>query len=183
MGWLNTLLDVTSVAVSVANYNKLENLRKGGQASQAIAEILYILRQEAFNYRQSAEEIRLQEAQNPKVAAGAMRILENRLRESPITPDIFPELSDKDYVATTTRLIQSESNRMMRQLSPAEQAEVNQAVQNSVALSEATYYLENYEDAITLRAAQEDYHMLESRNKQPTKTGLGCAVVIMASIV
>jgi len=179
MSWLNTLFDVTNVALNVANYNKLEQLKNEGAASQMIQAVLLVLREEIFKFKQTAEEILANEAQSPKIAAAATRLLEARLDESPVSPDLFVELSDKDYVASTIRLIHTESRRLMSGLSVDEAAEVEDILVTSSELEDSSYYVENYQKAHRLIGAHTTVKELGWRNSPSSTWGVGCSLTFV----
>src|SRR5688572_3332055 len=100
MSWIKMVLDVASLGVEIANTQKLEQLRRQGIVNTFTQNVIRELRDQIFNYKQMAESILTTEATSPKQASGAIKILEARFNTSGITPDLFSELSDKDYVAS-----------------------------------------------------------------------------------
>jgi hypothetical protein len=156
MGWLNTLLDVGILAGQWSSMNKLETLKQQGAEAAMVQAVLRELRNQIFNYKQSAEEIVGAEVQNPKRAAGAMKLLGLQLKESGITPELFIDLSDKEYVAATTRFIRDNGNRMLGSLPVDQQAEVNAFAAAAIRLPDYDYYLSNYDDGYRYRAALPD---------------------------
>jgi hypothetical protein len=153
MGWLNTLLDAGILAAQVSSMSKLETLKKQGAQAAALQVVLAEIRRQIFNYKQEAEDILSMADQNPKLAAAALRILDQRLKASGITPDLFIDLSDKDYAASTIRLIRDSSNRLMAQLPPDEQAEVATVTAAAIRLPDYDYYTAHYADMQRYRAA------------------------------
>jgi hypothetical protein len=154
MGWLNTLFDAGILAAQVSSMNKLETMKKQGAQAAALQAILAEIRRQIFNYKQEAEEILSMADQDPKLAAGALRILEQRLKASGITPDLFIDLSDKDYAASTIRLIRDNGNRLIAQLSPDEQTEVATVTAAAIRLPDYDYYTAHYADMQRYRAAE-----------------------------
>lgn len=145
MGWLNTLLDVGIISMQVNERHRLQQLQRRFDEAVLIQEIVSALRNEIFKFKQAAEEILRLESENGKIAAGAMHLLESRLDRLGLSPELFSELSDKDYVASTTRLIQDNCTRMLSQLSAEDQTEVNSLTADFNKLADYTYYLENHE--------------------------------------
>jgi hypothetical protein len=186
MGWLDTVLDVAGLAMDVANYNKLNQLKQQqgqtAQYTQYIEALLREMRNEVFRFHQAAEEILAREDDSPRVAAAAIALLEIRLQASPLSPDLFIELGDKNYVASTFRQIHESKRRLFNQLSHEEQAEVNQIAAKSIAMEDADYYIDHYHSAQQLREAQMTVTELAGRNSGLAKNGLGCGYALVAFI-
>lgn len=163
MGWLNTIFDFAGTAVEYAQLSRLENLLEQQAEAEIIQTMLQELRNRIFKYKEAAQEI-LSIEEDPKIAAGMMRVLEMRMQDSGITPDIFPDLSDKEYVASVIRSVRENSQRLMTQLSPEEQEEVNEMTTAARHLPGYRFYLQTYDDALKLREAKQLKAELEGRN-------------------
>ncbi|HNB52885.1 MAG TPA: zinc-ribbon domain-containing protein [Anaerolineales bacterium] len=172
MSWFNTLLDVTNLAMNVSNYAQLQEMRAQGAAATLIQTLLRAMRDQIFRFKQAAEDILSDDTRSLKIKAGALSWLEVQLRESQITADIFPDLSDKDYVASTIRFIRSNTRALLNQLSTEEQAEVNQFLSAAKDYEDYSYYLDNYEKEETFQRAKEEREDLGWRNSGLTKAGL-----------
>ena len=164
MGWLNTVLDVTNVALNVNNSMKLTQLHQQGQAQILVQAVLKELRDEIFRIRQAAEDVLEQETLSPRIAAAAMRILQNEIADSPITQEIFSELGDKEFVASTHRLVRSNDQRMFNALPLESQREVVRVAEASQQIQDTTYYLDHYDDAQKLKEAAATVKELQGRN-------------------
>lgn len=165
MGWLNTVLDIASLGVNIANASKIEQLRMQGTTTAIIQAIIKELRDQIFRYKQTAEEIlAVEEKTTPKVTAGAMRLLELRLQSSGITPDLFVELGDKDYVASTTRFIRENSARLIGKLSQRDRDEVQEVSALALRLPDYSFYVENYEIVQNYRKALPIVKKLKKQN-------------------
>ncbi len=183
MGWFNTVLDVTGVAIDVANYSQISKIQKQNadmkqqEARKAAVEtILNALRDEVFACKQAAEGILLKEQQAPMISAYGMILLQNKLSESPISPEIFSELNDKEYTAATIRFIENHAKRLISKLSSKEQAEVHEVVLITNQLEIENYYIENYQDAVKLRNA---LSIIEKYKKSiKSEQSLGCAILL-----
>lgn len=114
-------------------------------ASAALTQLgLASLRDRIFNLKQSAEMVLSQDGAPDKVTTAAISILEARLHNPDVTPALFPDLSDKEYVLNTVRLVSASKNRLLEQLSPDEQAEVARVTAMGVRLPDYDYYLGNF---------------------------------------
>lgn len=176
MGWLNTLLGLTNVALDVANYSKISQLQQmtGQQQQQmmmsaAAQALINALKQEIFRFHQAAEEILLKEAESPLIAAGGMKILEQNLNESPIKPELFPDFIDMEYVSKTIKLIRDNAYRLMNSLTPGEQDIVNDILLATKTQAEYGYYLENWPKVRQYQDAREKVTRLRERNSGPAR--------------
>lgn len=157
MGWGDVIsigLGLGNAALNAANASTLQQM-KLQQAGEALyREFIDAMRNGIFNLKQAAEGVLAAEGTSPLQAAGAMRILDYQLSSSGVTPDLFPDLADKEYAAATARLIGGNSNRLYAALDKAEQAQVDQLVEHIRLLPDCRYYVENADQAIRLREAQ-----------------------------
>ncbi|MEI2692601.1 MAG: hypothetical protein V9H69_23905 [Anaerolineae bacterium] len=118
MGWLDVInvgLNLGNAAISAGNAAKLEGMRRQGATTEAMLAITAIFRDQIFRYKQTAEAILFSEAKSSKIAAASMKFLQVNLDQSSIRPELFSDLSDKEYCANTTRLIRDNSARMFGQ--------------------------------------------------------------------
>ncbi len=173
MGWFNTMLNVATAASSAYSAAQLHSLRQQYAEAAAIQAILAQLRNQVFQLKQMTESALSLEAESPKVAAGALSVVEMHLQNSGITPDLFPDLADKEYVMQTVRLIHYNLRRLTAQLTSAEQAEVQQLVAVARRLPDYNYYLENYDDGRRLAEAAPTVERYGSRNSWLLNIGLG----------
>jgi hypothetical protein len=167
MGWLDAIgvgLDIANIAISSSNAERLEELRRQGAAMALIQAIVKELRDQIFNFKQTAEVILANESKSPKITAGAMKVLELRLQQSGIAPDLFQELGDKEYTASAIRLIRDNSSRLVGQLSLEEQTEVHRMASAASRLPDYNFYLSVYKDAKRLEEAQQIVAQYGGRN-------------------
>lgn len=173
MGWFNTMLNVATAASSAYSAAQLHSLRQQHAEAAAIQAILAHLRNQVFQLKQMAESALSLEAESPKVAAGALSIVEMHLQNSGITPDLFPDLADKEYAAQTVRLVANNMRRLTAQLTSAERAEVQQFMAVARRLPDYNYYLENYYDGRRLVEAAPTVAQYGSRNNWLLRNGFG----------
>jgi len=167
MGWLDVInvgLNLGNATINARNAAKLEQMRQQGAAADALQAITVILRDQIFRYKQTAEAILASETQAPKIAAASMKFLEMNLDRSTIRPDLFIELGDKEYCASTTRLIHENSARMLNHLTSDERAEVDSVVDAASRKPDYEYYLANHADYLAYNAAEPTYNRLAPKN-------------------
>lgn len=172
MSWVNTLLDIGILSMQVNQKQKLEQLQSRQIEAAMMQTVVQALREYIFKFKQAAEEIVRAENQNPLVAAGAIRILEARLLDFGIAPEMFPDLSDKEYVASTIRLIRDNSNRMTKALPVSDQEVISQVVEASLHLPEYNYYVDTYQKVQKYQEAKKSYKSLEALNS-------GCLMTVV----
>lgn len=166
MSWLNTLLDVASLGVQVSQASKLSQLQAQHGDAAVIQTLGLALRSEIFKYKFAADEVLALEATDQRAAACALEILHRRLQQAGISPDLFPDLADKEYAATTQRTIRDHRNRLMAQLSPADQSLVQEVATVALNLPRLHYLLDYHGEIDEYRAIYPSYLDLKQRNTQ-----------------
>lgn len=157
MDWLTDFLIWVAIGYIVSRLDRL--VEQGAEARKESAEValtqsrLASLRDRIFNLKQAAERVLSQDGTPDKVTTAAISIIESRLHNLDITPALFPDLNDKGYVLSTTRLISANKRRLLERLSPDEQAEVARMTAMGVRLLDYDYYLENYSSGYRLMEA------------------------------
>lgn len=179
MKWSDVLdvgLDVANVAINVNNASQLEELRMQGAATALIQAIIKELRDQIFNYKQVAESILASENESRIISAGAMKVLEARLNKSEITPDLFQELTDKEYAANTIKLIHENSNRLFNHLNENEKNTVLNIVSVTSRFPDYNFYLNNYSTGKSIQRSVEIVEKYKDRNGCLTQIGIGLYV-------
>lgn len=172
MGWLNTALNAASLGADLYNASQLSTLRQQGADAALIQAFIRHLRDQIFQFKQAADSALAMEAQSPLTAAGAISIVADRLHDSGVTPELFPELGDKEYAAQAIRLIEENHRRLLALLSPPEQNEVARVVEVADRLLDYNYYLENYNDGRRLADAENAVTQYAGRNGCLVQMGL-----------
>jgi hypothetical protein len=182
MGWFNTIIDVANLSAGIAQVDQLVAMRKQGAASAMMQAILQEVRNQIFNYKQAAISILELEALSPKVAAGGLRLLEARLKQSGITADIFSELSDKEYVAETNKFLRDNSTRLLSQLSTEERNEIDKVVNAGLNLPRYNYYIDNELKYQMYKEAQKTAQSSDTLSSlSPNK--MGCVMLIAVTVI
>lgn len=145
MGKLNTLLDLASLGAELSMANQLEEMQRQGAAAAMIQAVVAEIRNRIFKYNEMAKDILAAEKTRPREAAGAMRLLELRLKNSGLSSEMFFELPDKEYMSNTVRLIQESGRRLTEALSESEQAEVEALINKAGRLSDYSYFASHHQ--------------------------------------
>lgn len=164
MGWLDTVLSAASAGASIYNASQLQTLRRQGAQAGLIQAMVTHLREQIFQFKQMAEYGLAQEVRSVKNAAGVISIVESRLDDSGITPELFPELGDKEYAMQTIRLISENKRRLLGLLSRDEQNEISRVVAAAERLPDYNYYVENFNDGRRLVEAAPTVAQYAGRN-------------------
>ena len=131
MGW-DTFLNIVDIGIDLAQYGKLKqatrqlgHLEQLGQEAALSQEQLLNLRDIIFKYKQVASEIIKSENSDKILATYHMLSLKNKLSDSGIKPELFPEFVDKEYVSAIINGINDNYNRMWSLISSAEQRAIS----------------------------------------------------------
>lgn len=173
MGALDTLLTVVNIGATAANYGRLQELQQQQGQTQAIAMLVQLARDMLFNFKQAADDALANESVNPKLSAAKLQMLVLGLSEMGITPQMFPDLADKEYAATTQKYITANYERIMDQLPAEDQKEVEEAVQAVQQHADAEYYLEHWDSVEDYRQAKPLYDELSGRHGCLKTIGIG----------
>lgn len=155
MSWFSIALDIAHLSLAYEHSKKLDNLQKQGAKRALIEAAIKELRDQIFHFNQATESVINIREENPRRAAIMMKIVEKNLDESFIHPDLFSEISDKEYVASTIRWVRESSYQMLSAFPAREQALINATADAACKLPDYQFYLDNYEDGKSLRMALE----------------------------
>lgn len=173
MKWSEVLdigLGVANVAMNASNASKLEQLQMQGAVAALVQAVIKELRNQIFNYKQTAESILSTESESVSRTACAMKILELRLIDSGITPDLFEELNDKEYALKTIRFIEDNSDRLLNQLTEDKKMEVINVASTTNQIQDYDFYVQNYRTGRKLQKASAIVDTYKDRQ--------GCLVLI-----
>jgi hypothetical protein len=108
MSWLRAIVDVADLAVGVNNAVQLSKMQEMGQQVQAIDALRSVMREYIFRMNEAKEDLLLYKKQKPIAVAAGLYYLEAEIDESPVKPEIFDDISDKEYISSTVRSIRQE---------------------------------------------------------------------------
>ena len=128
MSWLDVVTKLSLVAASASVVGRTVELQQRETEAVLQGAVLQQLRNQIFAYKQVAEELLITEDAPPKHIAAIMKLSEQLLAKSGLTPDLFTELYDKEYVASTSRCIRMNSRRLVGQLQIDDQREIEALV-------------------------------------------------------
>ncbi len=134
-----------------------------------------------FNFRQEAEKILKTEEADPLRAACAMKILKKGISVSQISPQLFSDFSDKEYVASVVKLIQENSYRMQKKLSESEISEINKVSESAIKLPDYAYYVKNHKYFEKYISAKQDYDKFGFLSTNTGRASLGCGTFVIGT--
>ncbi len=117
MSWLSAIVDVADLAVGINNAVKLQKMQEMGNQMQVVDALRSVMREYIFQANQTKEDLLMYKKRKPIAVAAGLYYLEAELEESPISPDVFDDISDKEYVASTLRSIRMERMEMLEYFS------------------------------------------------------------------
>lgn len=173
MGWLSTAIDIATFAAVTNNAMKtsrLEDLRK--QAEQ-IGAIQGICRDYIFRANQAKEDMLEYRGTKPLALAAGLAYLEGEIQESGITTEIFSDISDKEYLASTLRTIRQNRRELMELLDADQQKLVETASQSLRNFESLSFVVSSFDDAMRLQSLMEQQKENERRKPVPRFLGGG----------
>lgn len=178
MSWLNTMLSAANLGMEIIQVTQLNDLVQQDEDSKAVKEIYRLLRNQLINYNMAAKEILAQEEVDLKIRAGAMRVLELRLLDSVITPEIFYDTVDIEKAHETYKLIQDSSAELRNSLSLEDSYEIDDMANSALLIPKYGYYIENHDQLIEYNDAKSESDRLGFLSKFAVEKGLGCVAFI-----
>lgn len=164
MGWLDTALDADSATQAAITVSKIEDLIEEDAPVTELEALSVTLKQTLVNLRTAAEEINGRTDLPLKITAGGMILLEMRLQESRISPEHFFNQADRDYTDAAIQLIRGQGNRLITQLTSADQDEVRDMVLNARRMADYAYFIDHFKDGDDLITAADIVDILGWRN-------------------
>jgi len=150
MSWLTVLFDVTDIAIGVNNAYKIGQLKQQKQTAEALQALYQAMMDYVFRASQIYDDIMYHKSKRPIAVAATMFYLELELEKSGITPDLFNNITDKEYVASTKRKIQHTRELLLEHFTP-EQRELAAVTGDALHdIEDIVFVVGHYEDAITL---------------------------------
>lgn len=161
MGFVNTLFNVAEIGLELGQLAQLQSIKDQqaaaliGQLSEARQKALIeAAKNELFNIKQFASAAIKIQNKNTKSAAGAIRYSILRLDDYGITPEVFPELRDKEYCMEVRQLLKESESSLFSKLSTEEEVEVTKITQSALRMPDYNYYVEHFPDVQEYRSAQ-----------------------------
>lgn len=108
MSWLRAIVDVADLAVGVNNAVQLGKMQEMGQQVQAVDALRAVMREYIFKMNEAKEDLLMYRKRSPIAVVAGLYHLEAEIDDSPVKPEIFDDISDKEYISSTLRSIRQE---------------------------------------------------------------------------
>lgn len=181
-GWLDLIGIGIDVAQSHQIYKareELGQLQAGAQAEAARKLILEMMRNFVFEIVQDIKALEDHMQTSPQQVYVVARALEWRLQDSGISPDIFPEFGDKEYVQQAFTRIRSATQQSRGQLSDEQFAQAETAVNYITETGLLTKAIEAKSAAQRLQATEAEWSALSKQAGHASgRKKLGCLGLI-----
>lgn len=145
MDWLETLFDVAQLGTAISSRRKLKDLVDQGQSKEFTESLIAELKNEVFKYKQIMESILEKEDVPSLTKALGMELLKQKIIESEITAEMFPEFSDKEYVSKVFKDIKKSYNLLIENLTDEEKQEFRDFFVTEAEKDKYQYYIDNIE--------------------------------------
>lgn len=159
---------VADMAIATSNVSQINEMRREGEAAALIQAMLQELRNQIFTFNESAKDIFARWDESPRISAGAMALLKFQLDRSGITPDLFMDLGDKEYAASTHRSMRENVDKMLAVLPDEDKLEIDKMLEAAKYVTQSNYYLEHHDKVAEMREKKATIEKLKPRN--------GCSV-------
>ena len=161
MSWLRTIVDVADLAVGVNNAVQLSRMQEMGQQVQAVEALRSVMREYIFRMNEAKEDLLLYKKQKPIAVVAGLYYLEAEIDSSPVKPEIFEDISDKEYISSTVRSIRQERMGLL-ELFTEEQHDLAKTTARALGSYEELIALSDiYDGLVQLSGLRDRYNALE----------------------
>ncbi|RLT31576.1 MAG: hypothetical protein DWI54_04200 [Chloroflexi bacterium] len=125
----------------VATALQVRALRDSNASAEKTAAVLKRVRDEVFTYRHTAEALVAKVDRSPRLCAGVLALLANRVAYSRVDYDLFDEIVDKEFMAQASTYISAQMAKVIGILPEYEIVEVFEMVHAYESIDDANFYL------------------------------------------
>lgn len=183
MGWLDVLnlgVDIYQTVQLISIKNQVSALQSGALAESLSRELITALKNAVFSVNKDLKVIQTEVNHFPKETYVVAKILEWRIAFFGITPNVFPELSDKDYAENVIQGIREVKLLSSQQLD-------SETIRRADAVSERIIELPQLDEwiALTQKKTQSSNltHQIEEAKSRKSILKLLSIVSFAASII
>jgi hypothetical protein len=113
MSRIDTVVNVANLGFNIANFSQLRGIRNQAENQALQQELLKQLRSAVFNIKQAASQL---EKEKPIAQAAALTVLLREITDYNISPDLFPDFQDKEYVLSVIGSVSDQQVKVMARL-------------------------------------------------------------------
>ncbi len=150
MGIFDTVLDVASLGLHVANAAHISQLQQANDVGAALAlqgAQRAAMQQQArnilFAMRAAADDAAILLQTDPRLAAGKLRLMQFAVAGAGLTPALFDSLPDKEYAKAFHRSLEYNIKVALSRMSPADTQAFANLSQSLVDADDADFYLKH----------------------------------------
>lgn len=88
-------------------------LRDANATPEEVLALVRAIRDQVFHFRQTAEALVAKVDRSPRLCAGVLLLIEQRLRYAQVSYELFDEIADKEFVVETQRYISTHTSRLL----------------------------------------------------------------------
>ncbi len=160
MSRIDTLINVANLGFNVANFSQLRGIRNQAENQALQQELLQQLRTAIFNFKQAAAQL---EKEKPIAQAAALSVLLRETSVYHISPDLFPDFHDKEYVQTVLDTVSKQHIRVINSLNDCGRGIVNNFMTKYSTLPTIEYYVKAFPHLKKRQVAEREYVKAEKR--------------------
>ena len=168
----------------VATALQVRALRDSNASAAVLAAALKRIRDEVFTYRHTAEALVAKVERSPRLCAGVLTLLANRIAYSRVDYELFDEIVDKEFMAQATHYISAQMATVLGILPEYEIIEVFEMVHAYESIDDANFYLTHCETITQLDALQAAAHTpIAQKSIYLAITGVTLAALIPSAVL
>ena len=167
----------------VASALHVRALRDSDASAEVIATALKRVRDEVFTYRHTAEALVAKVDRSPRLCAGVLVLLANRMAHSRVDYDLFDEIVDKEFMAQASTYISAQMAKVIGILPEYEIVEVFEMVHAYESIDDANFYLTHCETIAQLDPLQAAAHTIAQKSIYLAITGVTLAALIPSALL
>jgi uncharacterized membrane protein len=140
-------------------------LRDANATPEEVLALVRAIRDQVFHFRQTAEALVAKVDRSPRLCAGVLLLIEQRLRYAQVSYELFDEIADKEFVVETQRYISTHTSRLLQAIAPFELTEVLDMVYAYEQIDDLKYFIEHID---TVQAVAQLHAQIHVSNAQKT---------------
>ncbi len=185
---MSGLLDLIGIGIDIAQSHQiykareeLGQLKAGVQTEAARKLILEMMRSFVFEIMQDIKALEDHMQTAPQQVYVVARALEWRLQDSGISPDIFPDFADKEYVQQAFTKIKLATQQSRGRLSEEQLTQAETAIKYTTEAGLLNQAIEAKSAFEKLQATEAEWNELSKQSSSASKSKTwGCSVLFLA---
>jgi len=134
-------------------------LRDNNAPPEEIQALVRAIRDQVFHFRQTAEALVAKVDRSPRLCAGVLLLIAQRMRYAQISYELFDEIADKEFVVDTQRYINAQTSRLLQAIPAFELTEVLDMVYSYEQVDDLKYFIEHIDTVTAYTAFQSQVHV------------------------